>query len=113
MSVQIDRVYRCGDCGALRDEFGVHYNRHVGSSTDRCPDCHALSPPLEPTLRVTVRRDLPAPRPDLPDREPDVVRDGVEVYVTRTRGEAAAAVDRREVRERRGDAVCTGRDDDE
>lgn len=94
MTVYAEPVHRCRACGELRGDFGVKFNKGYGNSTDRCPFCEELTPGTEKTLSITFRKGLPDPD-KTPDREPDRVIEGAEIYVS-TRGEAAAEVEREE-----------------
>lgn len=91
---QFEPVHRCRSCGELRSDFNVRFNNDYGNSTDRCPYCEELLPGTEQTLRLIFRQGLPDPNPT-PDRDPDRVIEGVELYIT-TRGEMAAEVERHE-----------------
>lgn len=94
MTVYAEPIRRCRNCGEIRSEIGVTWNRNVSTKTDRCPYCEDLNPGTEKTLRFTIRKGLPDPNQS-PDREPDRVINRAELYVT-TRGEMAAEVERRE-----------------
>ena len=88
-------VHRCTACGELRGDFNVRFNRGMGNSTDRCPYCEELLPGTQKTLRLVFRYGLPDPN-ETPDREPDLEIGDAEMYVTQTRGEASAEVEREE-----------------
>lgn len=94
MTVQAEPIHRCRECGEIRTSFGVNWNKNVSKKTDRCPYCEALRPGTLKSLRITFRKGVPDPNKP-PDREPDRVIEGAEMYVS-TRGEAAAEVEREE-----------------
>lgn len=114
MTLEIERAYRCTECGEIRDYWGVHWTRTIASNTtDRCPHCHELSPGTDPTFRFTIRLGVEPSANTPPDRDPDfehegvevyvVAHEGVKVYVDQCRGEATTEIEREE-----WDDLCGG-----